>query len=152
MTRRARIALIAAALIAGFGAAPVSAADLSVTVGGVAPGGGTVYLALCQRGLTPAKCRRGDARPADAARVGFAFTNLRAGPYAAIAYQDTNGNGRLDRTRIGLPTEPYAFSNGAGRYERPSWRRAAFRLRGDRALDLTLYRFPLEQVPADERG
>ena len=151
MRLRVRLAAIAAVGFA-IGATSARAGDLAVTVDGVAPGGGAVYLALCQRGLTPGKCRRGDRKRADAGRIAFAFANLRPGTYAALAYQDANGNGRLDRTRLGLPEEPYAFSNGAGRRERPTWGRAAFPLRGDAEIDLTLRRFPLDEVPADERG
>ena len=35
------------------------------------------------------------------------------GTYAVIVYQDLNLNGQIDMTRIGIPTEPYGFSNNA---------------------------------------
>ncbi len=50
------------------------------------------------------------------------------GSYAVAAFQDLDGDGRLGRTPLGLPTEPYGFSNGAGRRGRPDFAAAAFRL------------------------
>jgi len=40
------------------------------------------------------------------------FTDLAPGTYAAVAYQDINGNGELDRGLFGIPLEPLGFSNG----------------------------------------
>lgn len=37
---------------------------------------------------------------------------LEPGAYAFVAYYDENGDGKLNRTAIGAPKEPYAFSNG----------------------------------------
>ena len=39
------------------------------------------------------------------------ITNLKFGTYALAIYQDVNNNGKIDKTIIGIPTEPYAFSN-----------------------------------------
>jgi uncharacterized protein (DUF2141 family) len=33
------------------------------------------------------------------------------GTYALAIYQDVNSNGKIDKNMIGIPTEPYAFSN-----------------------------------------
>jgi len=40
------------------------------------------------------------------------FSDLAPGTYAAVAYQDINGNGELDRGLFGIPLEPLGFSNG----------------------------------------
>jgi uncharacterized protein (DUF2141 family) len=39
------------------------------------------------------------------------FRNVKAGIYAVIAFHDENGNGRLDKTFYGKPTEGYGVSN-----------------------------------------
>lgn len=39
------------------------------------------------------------------------FDNLKKGTYAASVYHDLNGNGKLDRNLLGIPKEPFAFSN-----------------------------------------
>ncbi len=55
------------------------------------------------------------------------FADLPPGRYAIMAYHDRNGDGRLNTLPIGLPTEPYGFSNGArGSFGPPSWRAASF--------------------------
>ena len=55
--------------------------------------------------------------------------DLPPGEYAVMAYHDRNGNGRLDTLPVGLPTEPYGFSNEArGVFGPPSWKAARFRL------------------------
>ena len=39
------------------------------------------------------------------------ITDLQFGVYALAIYQDVNSNGKIDKNLIGIPTEPYAFSN-----------------------------------------
>ena len=111
------------------GVGPVSAATVQVEVDGIEPGGGPVRVALCQGGLSEAACARGDEAPASADRILFTFRGVSAGTYAVAAYQDANGNGRLDRTGLGLPLEPYGFSGPVGRRTRPDFPEAAFSLR-----------------------
>lgn len=38
--------------------------------------------------------------------------NVPFGIYAIASYQDVNNNGKMDK-RLGIPTEPFGFSNGA---------------------------------------
>ena len=39
------------------------------------------------------------------------ITNLKFGTYALAIFQDVNNSGKIDKNIIGIPTEPYAFSN-----------------------------------------
>lgn len=41
------------------------------------------------------------------------FEGLEKGEYAVSIYHDKNGNGVLDKNMMGIPSEPYASSNGA---------------------------------------
>ena len=108
---------------------PARAASLEVIVEGIEPGPGDVYVTLCQGGLTEAACPIGrNAAPGgEAAR--FVFPDIPAGTWAVAAFQDVNGNGRLDRTPLGLPLEPYGFSGAVGRRARPDFAGASFGLR-----------------------
>lgn len=45
--------------------------------------------------------------------VSGTFGDLPPGEYALSVVHDLNGNGRLDSNVVGIPTEPYAFSNKA---------------------------------------
>lgn len=52
----------------------------------------------------------------------ISLDDLTTGAYAVVVYHDVNMDGRLNRTPLGLPKEPYAFSNGV----RPKLRRPKF--------------------------
>lgn len=85
-------------------------------------------------------------RPVRAARLDVAagertaaFEGLPPGDYAARAFHDVDGNGRMNTNPFGLPTEPYGFSNNAvGNMGPASWDRARFTLSGDTAQTLNL--------------
>ena len=50
-----------------------------------------------------------------------------AGEYAVSCYHDRNGNGKLDKNTIGIPVEPYGFSNDArGSFGPPKYKKARF--------------------------
>ncbi|ACA19523.1 conserved hypothetical protein [Methylobacterium sp. 4-46] len=123
---RAALAALLAALVLPSGGA--AAAELTVDVEGVQPGAGEVYVALCTGGLSEGSCRIGQNAPARAPALRFAFTQVPPGTYAVAVFQDLDGDGRLARTPLGLPREPYGFSNGAGRGGRPDFAAAAFPL------------------------
>lgn len=54
---------------------------------------------------------------------------LAPGRYALAVFHDLNGNGKLDTNLLGIPTEPYAFSNGAtAKWSSPGFEEAAFDL------------------------
>jgi uncharacterized protein (DUF2141 family) len=80
----------------------------------------------------------------------FVFDGLAPGRYAIAAFQDLNGNGSLDRTKLGLPLEPFGFSNDAGRSGRPSFASAAFVLGdGKREISLRLRGIARQTAPTD---
>ncbi len=55
--------------------------------------------------------------------------DLPIGSYAISAYHDINGNGKLDKNLLGIPTEPYAFSNHARpKFRAPNWEEAKIAL------------------------
>ena len=112
--------------------APVAAADLTVVVHNVHSGEGQVMLGLFDnassfpknvvRGLQAAAAAR-DA----SGRVTLVVRNLSPGSYAVSAYHDLDANGRLNSNLLGLPSEPYGFSNNArGTMGPPSFQAAAF--------------------------
>lgn len=110
-------------------AGPARAATLDVIVEGAEPGPGDLYVTLCQGGLTEATCPIGRNAPARDGGGRFVFEDVPAGVWAVAAFQDVNGNGRLDRTGLGLPLEPYGFSGSVGRRARPDFAGASFVLR-----------------------
>jgi len=59
----------------------------------------------------------------------ISFEALPAGTYAISTYQDRNLNGKIDTNFVGIPKEPYAFSNEArGMFGPAKFKDAAFEL------------------------
>ncbi|MBQ0957969.1 DUF2141 domain-containing protein [Ideonella sp. 4Y11] len=56
------------------------------------------------------------------------FSNLPAGEYALLAFHDKDGDGKLARNLVGIPTEPYAFSGQPAKFGPPDYKDAAFAL------------------------
>jgi uncharacterized protein (DUF2141 family) len=84
---------------------------VSVVVENAIDGRGDIRVAIFNsKASFPATALRGQASPASAGGATVTFTNLAPGEYAVSAFQDVNGNGRLDRNSFGMPTEPYGFS------------------------------------------
>jgi uncharacterized protein (DUF2141 family) len=55
------------------------------------------------------------------------FTAVKPGRYAVRAFLDLNGDGKLNRNPLGMPTEPFGFSNGAVPHGgAPGWDEASF--------------------------
>lgn len=118
-----------------FAAAPSFAADLTINVDGVASADGQVMVAVFDSADTfLAKPVRAAAAPANQGTVQLQVAGLPAGDYALAVYHDANGNGKLDRNSVGMPTEDYAFSNNAfGKRGAPSFADARIALPADGA-------------------
>lgn len=109
---------------------PARASDLTLVFPALQPGG-QVSVAIFQSGAD----WKSRSRPAWAGirRVEGQQLSLEldlpSGVYGVMAYHDRNSNGRLDTLPIGLPTEPYGFSNNArGTFGPPTWSAANFTL------------------------
>lgn len=64
---------------------------------------------------------------------------LPEGTYAIRVMHDRNGNGELDTNFVGLPKEPFGFSNNVvGRLGPATWQDAQFDLSVDRVLNIRL--------------
>jgi uncharacterized protein (DUF2141 family) len=66
-------------------------------------------------------------------QVQFLLELPRNQPVAIAVFQDIDGNGKLSKNQIGIPTEPYGFSNNArGLLGPPSFSDAVFTISDDR--------------------
>jgi uncharacterized protein (DUF2141 family) len=105
------------------------AEDLTVEVRNVKPNAGVVFVGLYDKAADFPATRKGmagQALEASSDTVVATFAGLTAGRYAVAVYQDENRNGKLDKNFLGLPTEPYGFSNDArGSMGPPSFDAAA---------------------------
>lgn len=110
-------------LAATVASAVASAGDLTVEVSGIASAKGDVLVAVFdQKGQWLRRAKLSQKVVAAAGKVSVVFENLPEGEYALSAVHDLNTNGQLDSNAIGIPNEPYGFSNdAAGRFGPPSF-------------------------------
>ncbi|WP_291863280.1 DUF2141 domain-containing protein [Bradyrhizobium sp.] len=119
------------------GICSASAGDVSVVVSGIMPNGTNVYVALCSGALEPSACSYGQNKPAQASTMKFVLRDVAPARYAVAAFQDMDGSGSMERSQLGIPLEPYAFSNDAGRSRKPTFEVAAIAI-GPAGRDLQL--------------
>ena len=121
-----RFAIAATCACAGL----AHASDLTVEVQGLKDGKGRVLVAVYDRSDDfLQKPVRTSAVGAGAGKVQVVIHDLPAGEYALSAFKDDNGNGKLDANPVGMPIEPYGFSNdAAGSYGPPSYKASLIQL------------------------
>lgn len=65
----------------------------------------------------------------DSSAMTFVVEGLQSGGYAVSIFHDKDDDGELNTNFIGIPTEPYAFSNNAkGRFGPPNFEDCLFEL------------------------
>lgn len=70
--------------------------------------------------------------PAVEGSVTVSTDALDPGEYAIRMFHDQNGNGKMDTNLVGIPKEPYGFSNSAkGSFGPPKWKAVKFTIDGD---------------------
>ncbi len=117
-------------------------ADLTLHIRNVPEGGGTLMIAV----VAGAAAFDGDEPaiasflvPARSPAVTVSTSALPEGSYAVRVMHDRNGNGELDSNLVGMPTEPWGFSNDAsGGFGPPAWDDARFELAGDTVQQINL--------------
>jgi uncharacterized protein (DUF2141 family) len=114
----------------------VTAGDLKIAVEGIRSTRGTILLSLYDNLETfmraielsdtdgflndPNRFAAVAPRANAARKSAVVLTNLDPGQYAVILFHDENGNGKLDQNVLGVPNEPYGFSNNVQGFLGPS--------------------------------
>ena len=120
--------------IAGFlsAAAPAAAADLTIHVENVLPAGGVLRLGLYDAALYPDDDSKPIASadvPAIAGETVITLHGIPPGVYAVQTFQDVNANNKMDTSWVGLPLEPFGFSEDAKPFlSKPSFDEVKFTL------------------------
>ena len=136
---------LALATSAAFAPALVSAETLTITIADIRESEGRlmIQVANSEKGF---EFSEDSAAPppvaisqlAEAGEMTFEVT-LPAGIYGARVLHDLNGNGEMDSNFVGMPKEPWAFSNNAtGRLGPAKWQDAKFEISGDTAVEIRL--------------
>jgi uncharacterized protein (DUF2141 family) len=105
---------------------PDATATLTIRVVGLTSAEGQLHIALFESEESWLESAAYETvLEADDAAGGWTIENLPSGDYAVAVFHDENGNGLQDRNLVGMPTEPYGFSNDARRPLGPaSWKEA----------------------------
>lgn len=109
---------------------------LRVTIRGLEPGIGRIYIQLIANARDfesrNGAVLRSEIHPVPAADTAIiSFHGVPVGTYAVKVFQDLSGNGKLDKDFLGIPKEPFGFSNDAmGRTGPPTFAAASFRYTG----------------------
>lgn len=113
---------------------------MEITIKGIEKVKGTVLVAVynsedsfMKKHVLSAKQKVSDEQ------VTVVIDNVKTGDYAITTFHDENDNGKLDTNFIGIPNEPYGFSNDArGSFGPPSFDKAKVKIDGDKKLVITL--------------
>jgi uncharacterized protein (DUF2141 family) len=71
--------------------------------------------------------------------VTLTFDDVSSGDYAITTFHDENDNNKLDTNFLGIPNEPYGFSNDArGSFGPPSFEKAKVKVDGNKKLVINL--------------
>jgi uncharacterized protein (DUF2141 family) len=135
MIRKSLLACVFAAA-----ALPAVATEVTFEVAGTESDEGHVMVALYdESGFLKKAVKALRLKPAGGKASGT-FGDVPAGAYAAVAYHDANGNGKLDFNPMGMPIEKMGFSRDAqGLMGPPGFADAKFEVNGSAtAVLLTL--------------
>ena len=104
------------------------AADMTIDVTGLKNANGKIMVAVFDNAdhflKQPIRTGTGTV-DAQTGTVHMLLTDLPPGDYAISLFHDQNSNGKLDKNPIGMPIEPYGFSNdAAGAYGPPTFQQS----------------------------
>lgn len=130
---------ILVALVLGFNSSQ-GQNTLTVTIDNIQEAKGSLRVGLFDNADNFLKeSREGKIVKASAGAMTIEFDNLVSGDYAVSVIHDLNENGELDSNFIGIPTEPYGFSNNAmGNFGPPSFEKAKFKLAENLTTSISL--------------
>jgi len=134
--------ILASAALAGIIFGPVtglaqaqSGPAVTISVTGIETHDGFIMIALYDEagwGGAPIEAAR---EPVSSAAVTVTLAAPAPGQYAIRLFHDVDGNGELNSNMMGIPTEPFGFSNNAPpRFGPPSFAAAAFDIGDDGAV------------------
>lgn len=129
------------------GGEAIGQATLIVPINGVQKTNGQLLYSLFQSADgfpdQPAKAYRTGSVPVTDRFITLQISALPPGTYALSVIHDENGNGKLDMSRLGIPSEPFGFSNNVtGAFGPPKFSRASFVLtpgKNERSIRLKVF-------------
>jgi uncharacterized protein (DUF2141 family) len=111
-----------------------ASADLTVNLSGLYPLQGTVQIGVyaSEEAWASGEALAGTSVHVDAENVIAIIEGLPLGEYGLKMFHDVDGDGSMGTNAIGIPNEPYAFSNNAmGRFGPASWNDSVFQVNAE---------------------
>lgn len=124
----------------GFAQAGDAITTLKVNVEGIESNQGQVLATLCKKEeFLKSKCEySGAVKLENNSEHVIVFENVKLGEYALQLFHDVNNDFKLQTNVMGIPTEPFAFSNNAkGKFGPPKFEQAAFEVKPDTEITVT---------------
>lgn len=116
---------------------------IEVTVTKVRPGSGNIRVGLFNEANFMGTPVEGKEVKADSESVVLKFENVADGDYAISVIHDANENGDLDKTKLGIPKEGFAFSHDVmGKKGPPPFQKAKFEVKGATVKQQLTMRYP----------
>ena len=137
-----KVLLVVGCWLLAVGLFAQNAGELSITINNIYPVEGDIYIAIYDN----------DDDYMDIEKVAFQkivavegesqtimISDMPEGEYAVSVFHDLNGDGELDTNGIGIPSEPYGFSNDArGRFGPPKFRSTKFAFPATQEISIKL--------------
>ncbi len=117
--------------MAGFKDATEPKANLTISISNLHDTDHSIYVAVSRDSPgfpdRPDMAKKILIQPSGKNNVSIVLSDLPYGRYAVIIFQDVNSNKKLDKNFLGIPTEPFAFSNiDHLMFRAPRWEECAF--------------------------
>lgn len=120
----------------------VYSADLTVDIKNIKKSKGTIKLVIFDsaRGFPKNHNAAIDSAVLNIAnlKASYTFKNLKSGTYAIAVFHDINNNDRLDTNMIGIPKEPFGFSNNPKILGPPKFNKCKFNVTADKTIQINL--------------
>lgn len=132
--------LLSVAIVFGINAI-INAQSIKVKIQNVHVRQGIVHVALCKNAaeFMNEKFKGLAAKVSPTGEVEVDFMDIPKGIYAIRVYHDTDNSGDLTTSSIGIPKEPFGFSNNPTmKMGPPSFEVASFNLKSDISLTINL--------------
>lgn len=126
------IASVLVSSFGGFAFAQGAKTSLRVNIEGIESNHGQVLATLCKKEeFLKSKCEySGVVKLDNNSEHVIIFENVNLGEYALQLFHDVNNDFKLQTNIMGIPTEPFAFSNNAkGKFGPPKFEQAAFEVK-----------------------
>jgi len=119
----------------------VHAADLTIKINDIEKGKGHLLIALYEgvEAYDSGKADYSSKVKAENIQESVTFKDLADGEYAIKMYQDENDNNKLDTNLLGIPKEGYGFSNNAGMFGAPKYKKAKFTVKDNTVIEIGLF-------------